>query len=357
MAAAEFLPNPVAASAAPQFILPQPHLRELWMTSMTSGWALGANDALYFTGSDGRRWTDLGKFPWYGFSLGEHGHLAWGANFRPRTLRSSLIISAVGRHGLVWEHTVNLPWKPLSAQWTAAPTSALAGLVVAGRTSPSTLAEQIWTFDGATHRTSLAYTVDPIPDTEAPMTGVSIENAQRVWAISIGPGPGPGPWSIAAGKATPVPLPIPPGLTRGPVGPMKPGPIAGPQFIDGTGFLAAEYQTISLSTQSQIVDALVYRTDGNRWVPIWHRPGYMGSADFLTSKIGWVEWIPAVGSRPELLQTVNGGETFDRVAAPGVGRPYFISPQDGWWVNLSPIPRLWTTVNGGRSWIRVRTRA
>lgn len=358
MAIPQFLPNPAAASAAatPQFILPDPHLQELWMTSMRSGWALGANDELYFTQNDGRRWTNLGKFPWYGFSVGDHGNLAWGVNFRARTTQSSLVVGAVGRHGLVWEHTVSVPWKPIIAQWSAAPTLPLAGLVLAGRTSPSTIAEQVLTFNGAAHRTSLAYAVNPVPDTEAPMTGVSIENAQWVWGISIGSGPAPGLWRISRGKATPVLLPIPHGLTHGPVGPMKPGPMAGPQFVNGTGFLAAEYQTISLSSQSQIVDALVYRTDGNRWVPIWHRSGYIGSVDFLTPKIGWVEWTPMVGSQPELLRSVNGGHTFYRVATPGVGKPFFITPQDGWWVNLSPTLRLWTTINGGRTWTRVRTR-
>lgn len=282
---------------------------------MQSGWALGTNDALYYTQTDAQHWTKLGKFPWTRFSVGNHGHLAWGVTFPQRfprgTTKSAIVVEAVNPQGKLWQRTIYPPEKRLVLlQWSATPTAPLAGLVLSARTSPSNLAEEVWTFNAATRQASLSYKANPIPQTESPMTAVGVESSSQAWGTSISPGPGPGLWSIRSGKASPILLSIPKGLTHGPVGPIKPAPIATPQFVDGTGFLAANYQTISLSSQTQVADALLYRTRGKRWVPVWHRPGYIDLANFITPKIGWIEWAAIAGARPALFKTVNGGRTF-----------------------------------------------
>ncbi len=356
------LPEAAASAAATQkFILPAPRLQELRMTSMRSGWALGTNDALYYTQTDGQHWIKLGKFPWTRFSVGNHGHLAWGVTFPqgfPRgTTKSAIVVEAANPQGKLWQRTIYPPEKRLVLlQWSATPTAPLAGLVLSARTSPSNLAEEVWTFNAGTRQASLSYKANPIPQTESPMTAVGVESSSQAWGTSISPGPGPGLWSIRSGKASPILLSIPKGLTHGPVGPIKPAPIATPQFVDGTGFLAANYQTISLSSQTQVADALLYRTRGKRWVPVWHRPGYIDLANFITPKIGWIEWAAIAGARPALFKTVNGGRTFVHLVTPGPGKPFFINPQDGWWIDLSPAPKLWTTVNGGRTWTPVRVQ-
>ena len=347
-----------SAAATPQLILPNPHLRELQMTSMTSGWALGMNNELYYTQNGGRHWTTLATVSWPRFLVGDKGSLAWGVTWAKGSTTPAIMVGAVSTHGKLWHHTIDVPGKHLVLlQWSATAISPLAGLVLSGRTSPSTLAEQVWTFNAQTRQASLSYDANPVPSTESPMTALSVESAHQVWGVSISPGPGPGLWSIRSGQATPVPLPIPHGLTQGPVGPMKPAPIAGPQFLNGTGFLAADYQTIALGTQAQVADALLYRTRGHQWIPVWHRPGYMDFVDFVTPKVGWLEWTAVAGARPELLQTVNGGRTFNRLPTPGPGLPVLLNAHDGWWIDLSSATKLWRTTTGGRSWIRVRVRA
>lgn len=345
------------AAATPQFILPDPHLRELQMTSMTNGWALGMDHKLYYTQNDGRHWTNLGKVSWTRFLVGDHGRLAWGVTWPAGSTKPTIAIGAASPHGKLWQHTIDVPGKRLVLlQWSATSTSPLAGLVLSGRTSPSNIAEQVWTFNARTRHASLSYNANPVPHTESPMTAVSVENTHQVWGVTASPGPGPDLWSISSSQAAPVALPIPRGLIHGPIGPMTSAPIAGPQFIGGTGFLAADYQTIILSNQAQAEDALLYRTHGHRWIPVWHRPGYIDFVEFVTPKVGWLEWTPIVGERPELLRTANGGRTFNRLPAPGPGQPVLINSQEGWWIDLSSTTKLWTTTNGGRRWIRVRTR-
>jgi hypothetical protein len=362
--------SPAAPHGPTRFVLPMKQLGDLDMVSMTRGWALPmSGHTLYYTDDGGLHWTQFkGQFgsidaSWPGSTVWSFAAVRFG----------QVAVKTVTNTGAVRQNTlVYRPTALTHIAWTISPNGQVGGLLIAYKNPQGLITDEVATFgpgDQAAHILYHPHSTHALPI----LSGLTVASPTHAWVVANTPGPGqPAFWQVipshhGSEPLSPIALPVPASVKSQGHPQMSPAPIAGPQLFphQNTGFLATTYQTVAARSGRSVSAAILYREQGNQWIPIWYKTGHMVSATFVSASVGWVEYQPSNGA-VELLQTTDGGTTFTPVRIPGPGQPDFVNTQDGWWTQY-PNPqqvgnqvvytptKLWATQDGGRTWTRVKT--
>ncbi|MDA8201996.1 MAG: hypothetical protein M0Z49_04420 [Chloroflexi bacterium] len=178
------------------------------------------------------------------------------------------------------------------------------------------------------------------------------------WALTPAPAatPLPGPRASAAAQVSAVspPIPVPTGTRT--------------DAIDGVGFFSAERGLLVGGTGGEggfvaTGEGIVWRTDdgGAHWTTSSVAPGPLRSVAVVGSALAWTSVVCGSGDpstcRPELLQSQDGGVTWQTIADRGFVALDFVDATHGWGLETAGVPQtLETTTDAGRTWSAAPTQ-